>query len=146
VFEFVSLLLDSALDVQTNDGETALMVAMQVLKRGIRVSIVDLLLNAGADVSLRDRQGRTALMHAALNLCDFPPHTMRGLAGSSINTRDQHGTCALGLFLDRTFFYGAEIMNVLVELGADGQCLTVDEIVQLKSRGINLSTNPVLVE
>ena len=94
----VRLLLDRKVNVnlRNNMGETALNSVGETESPGRRMRpvVMRMLLKAGADPEIRDREGRTALMHYA----DYGIRTgveVLADAGAKVNERDHDGNTAL---------------------------------------------------
>jgi ankyrin repeat protein len=106
--EILELLLKTGLniDIQDQDGETALMRAAKVWGDEHSILAVEPLLKAGADPNVRDSMGRTSLMYATYHSTWTPQHTqnVRALiaAGADLDAVDNKGKTAL----DQAIFYG----------------------------------------
>lgn len=94
----VRLLLERKVKVNLQDvyGATALMTVRdtEAPEAPSRATILRMLLNAGADKELRDRDGRTALMRYA-NFGVLTGVEILAEAGAKLNLRDREGNTAL---------------------------------------------------
>ena len=117
--ECVQILIDAGavVDVRPNgdylDGKTALLAAVS---NTINDSgVIQVLIDAGADVNAADTFGRTALMYAAatsnLNLVETLVRE-----GANINQRDKYGWSALGLAKQNNA--KPSIIRFLADMGA----------------------------
>ena len=106
---------DDCREFTKGDGRTALMEAVSADDYDVppedvnRVEVARLLLDAGADVNARDKEGNTALILA----CDNPEQVLLLLqAGADPNVRNHEGETALSKTSDN------EIKEVLIKHGA----------------------------
>ncbi len=106
----VSVLANSALDVQNNKGDTVLMMALRL---GVcSYDIVRLLLNSGAHVGLRNSKGQTALKIAILASDYWSVDILLTLAGPYINHREEFCGTELGIIKNRS-----RTLAILANLG-----------------------------
>jgi len=128
-FEVVRLLLAAGANKDAVDhrGNTPLLAAVEFSSRMISFAlgqppsdgvhhdrVVSALLEAGADVEARDRDGQTVLHRAAQH---FPPEAQLLLAaGADKNARDEHGSTPLHTAVLAS---SLEAVSALLEAGAD---------------------------
>lgn len=105
--------MNEYLNLQASDGRTALMWA--VIKSN--VSLTQKLIDLGADVNIKDKDGNTALLLAATFCCDAQ-QILRLLirAGSDVNCQNNNGFSPLMLVAQHSVYYA---MLLLLDSGAD---------------------------
>lgn len=103
---------------QDDHGWTALMLAV-LNKDTVDIKILELLLQKGADVNIRDMHGSTALMHAT-TLAYLPAVELLLKYGADVNTQDDYGYTPLMAFSHRNpTEYNLKIAKLLLDHGAD---------------------------
>uniref|UniRef100_UPI001008D9E7 ankyrin repeat domain-containing protein n=1 Tax=Longirhabdus pacifica TaxID=2305227 RepID=UPI001008D9E7 len=120
--DLVAYLIDQDIDVNAvNDGMTPLMFtfsyddAYNVNGEEKREEVTKLLLQAGADVTIKGDRGSTALMDAA-GLADGETIQMLLNAGAQVNVQDDYGNTAL---MEAARSANAEAVKVLLAANAD---------------------------
>lgn len=97
-------------NVRTTDGATLLMIASQAGS----LSVVEELLQAGAEINATDKHRDTALVYALLN--DYPKIASRLIqAGADVNIRSNSGDTALNIAREKGY---SEIVELLKSAGA----------------------------
>lgn len=134
------------LNVQDEEGLTALMMAANSMAFRSRenpdepltptskeyAKIVNALLKAGADINIRDKEGKTALLHAAWTDADgstggnaLNPDVIKILAekGADVNAQDNDGMTAMMYAADSRWLDKKEdvfeAVKILIDAGAD---------------------------
>lgn len=101
-----------------DDGDSAL-IAVEACKGDVvtsRVELIELLIAQGAEVNLRNSEGRTALMYAARN-GDAPAVNALLRSGASVNIADNNGETAV--IKAATNSCNEETVKALLSAGAD---------------------------
>lgn len=121
--EMIELLMHYNLNNQANinqrnrEGQTPLMIASQNKNR---MEAFLTLLKSGAEIMMKDYEGRTAFMHAANNNCSHYMDAMLKRSGvnmlNMINTQDKNGVSALMILAKRG---NRQALRVLISRGAN---------------------------
>uniref|UniRef100_A0A1I8IVE6 ANK_REP_REGION domain-containing protein n=1 Tax=Macrostomum lignano TaxID=282301 RepID=A0A1I8IVE6_9PLAT len=111
-----ALLKSESLRLEDTDqiGMTPLMIAAELGASG--VGLAALLLAAGSSASKTDKQGMTALHHAAYTGCLSMTQLLLGQGNASINSTDSYGRSPLYLATSRGH---VELVNYFLSKGAD---------------------------
>ncbi len=114
----VKLLLNAGadIDVQKNNGLSALMIASSSSHKTGHISIVKLLIKAGANLNLKDADGNTALMLAIIELKfsnNIETVDLLIESGSDLNCQNNKGLTPLMLAIK----YNDDIAFKLIKLG-----------------------------
>ena len=104
------LSLGAKINGVSDDGQSALMIASETCN----VQVGRLLLSKGAQLGLRDKYGRTALIYASMDSCSPMISTMTSLSGSEIRAQDKSGRSALDYAREGASLYeeGAPVDSV----------------------------------
>jgi ankyrin repeat protein len=112
--------LDAGADVNSTDayGRTALHVVLERPIKNITVDIIRLLLERGANPTLMDNRGKTALGWAARNMEAHTRKIIRMLvdAGADLNSSSTYEPEPIAVAVG---YHNADAVKELIELGAD---------------------------
>jgi ankyrin repeat protein len=112
--------LDAGADVNSTDayGRTALHVVLERPIKKITVDIIRLLLERGANPTLMDNRGKTALGWAARNMEAHTRKIIRMLvdAGADLNSSSTYEPEPIAVAVG---YHNADAVKELIELGAD---------------------------
>ncbi|XP_046566153.1 uncharacterized protein LOC124274831 [Haliotis rubra] len=115
--ECVELLLPlSDVNIQGGDGRTALLLSLQSNVSHSH-DVIQALLEKGADAGIRNKKGETLLHCAALNQCLECVELL--LPVSDVNAKDSYGTTALHCSVLSYKPHSHEVIQALLEKGAD---------------------------
>ena len=123
-YEFADQLITNGCDLNETDlyGDTPLMLLLQKLqKHKIRLELITKLMDAGADVNIKDCGGYTALFCAVI--INNKIYTVRMLidAGADVNIKFNNGNTALIVTADSDsrIYRQIYIVKMLIDAGAD---------------------------
>lgn len=124
------------------NGETALMqVAGSFFATGKRAQVIKMLADAGASVNLKNQQGYTALMYAAIAGYEDAIKALIAV-GANLNARDNSGNTAMMLADAKKY---RKIVRLLQELGADSKGMDAIALIKAAEQG-NITEVQALIQ